>query len=61
MNDRDSWTLDAMDKYGGGFVKKLADLARHADPDNLKAIKKTWANYWKTYTLLGIDLEKARK
>lgn len=49
MNEQDFHTLEMMDKYGGSFVKALAELARRADPYNLAKIKKTWHKYWLTY------------
>lgn len=57
MNDRDSWTVDAMEKYGGSFVKQLGELARRADPVNLAKIKATWAEYWADYEKTGIKME----
>ena len=58
MNERDSWTVDAMEKFGGSFVQQLALLARHADPVNLAKIKTTWKEYWTEYEFTGIQLEK---
>lgn len=57
QNDRDSWTVDAMHKYGGSFVKCLAELAEHADPENLKRIKETWPEYWAEYETRGHQME----
>lgn len=58
MNDRDCWTLDAMDKYGGGFIKSLSTLARHADSVNLLKIKAKWEEYWLEYETAGRKMEK---
>ena len=58
MNERDCWTVDAMEKYGGGFVKALANLARHADHINLQMIKMTWVNNWNEYEKMGIEMER---
>lgn len=58
MNERDCWTVDAMEKYGGSFIKALANLARHADATNLEYIKTTWANNWAEYEKTGIGMEK---
>ncbi len=57
-SDRDYWTVEAMRKFGGSFVKILADLASHADPINLNKIKATWPEYWEEYERMGITLEK---
>lgn len=50
MNDQDIAVVEAMEKYGGSFVKALAELTRRADAMNLIKIKTTWAAYWKQYT-----------
>ncbi len=57
MNDRDSWTCDAMQKYGGSFVQALAQLARRSDPANLQKIKITFSEYWDQYEQKGKDME----
>lgn len=57
MNERDYWTVEAMEAQGGSFVKALANCARMADPLNLALIKATWPEYWKEYEDLGIGLE----
>ena len=54
---RDYWTIEAMAKYGGSFVKALAEAARRADPQNLAKIKATWVEYWAEYEKTGHDLE----
>lgn len=50
MNDADLDVIDAMEKYGGSFVKSLAQAARQADHINLAKIKATWPEYWKQYS-----------
>lgn len=57
-NDRDSWTTDAMRKYGGSFVRSFAELAEHADPANLALIKRTWPEYWLDYEEIGKRMER---
>lgn len=54
---RDYWTIEAMTKYGGSFVKALAEAARHADKQNLVKIKTTWVEYWTEYEKTGRELE----
>lgn len=49
MNDKDLKVIEAMETYGGSFVKNLAQLARSADRFNLIKIKQTWPEYWKQY------------
>lgn len=50
-----------MEKRGGSFVKVLANLARHADSNNLARIKTAWPEYWHEYEQMGIELEKTDK
>lgn len=57
MNERDSWTVDAMEKRGGSFVQLLGELARAADPVNLIKIKNAWPDYWHQYEAMGRDME----
>ena len=57
MNDRDIWTIDAMEQQGGSFVKALGALVRHADLNNLDRIKEAWPEYWAEYEKRGIELE----
>jgi len=57
MNERDSWTVDVMEKYGGSFVQALARAARCADPINLRKIKLAWANLWSEYEMMGRGMQ----
>lgn len=61
MNERDSWTVDAMENYGGSFVQALGHLARHADPENLDKIKDTWPSYWSSYETMGLEMQMGEK
>lgn len=49
-SDSTHLTIEKMEKYGGSFVKALAQCARRADPINLKKIKNTWPEYWAEYS-----------
>lgn len=55
---RDYWTIEAMSKYGGSFVKALAEAARRADRQNLVKIKVTWIEYWTEYEKAGCEMEE---
>lgn len=44
MNEEDFAIVEAMEKYGGSFVKKLAELCHRADPINLQKIKSAVGN-----------------
>ncbi len=47
------WTIEAMKKYGGSFVKALAELAARSDGPNLVKIRSTWPEYWGDYEQKG--------
>jgi hypothetical protein len=49
MNEEDYLIVKAMEKYGGSFVTRLADLCFHADAENLAKIKVAWPEYWAHY------------
>jgi len=53
MNEQDYKTVEAMERYGGSFVQTLAQLARRADPHNLRLIKGTWSHYWQQYEAMA--------
>lgn len=53
LTDDDFKVITAMQKYGGSFVKALADLCLVADGRNLSRIKSTWAGYWDQYTKMA--------
>lgn len=55
---RDYWTIEAMTKYGGSFMKALAECARRADRQNFSKIKTTWIEYWTEYEKMGRELEE---
>jgi hypothetical protein len=41
--------LENMERYGGSFVKKLAELYKVADGDNKKILEKNFERYFKKY------------
>lgn len=45
----DTLTVENMEKYGGSFVKALAECVRRADPMNYRKLKDTFAEYFQTY------------
>lgn len=49
MEESDLRITEAMEKYGGSFVKALAVAARRADPYNLGKLRQTFKEYWSTY------------
>lgn len=38
-----------MHRFGGSFVRHLAELCEKADPVNFAKIKATWPDYWQRY------------
>ena len=54
----DFYVIRAMSRYGGSFVRQLAEAARYADDNNLARIKQTWPEYWAQYTEMGRQLEQ---
>ena len=50
---KDIKVIQAMQKYGGGFVKCLASAALHTDNINFNKIKTTWPEYWEQYSALA--------
>lgn len=60
-NVQDYWTIEAMAKFGGSFVKALAEAARHADPANLRKIKGAFELYWAQYVRIGQRMEAERE
>lgn len=45
----DERTLENMERYGGSFVKALAELYRRADPANKKKLKECFREYFEKY------------
>ena len=58
MEDTNYWTMKAMKRFGGGFVKAIADMMAQADPVNIGKIKTTWPEYWKQYEEMGASLKR---
>lgn len=47
----DDWqVVENMERWGGSFVKCLAELYRLGDASNRYKIKQTWPNYWERYS-----------
>jgi hypothetical protein len=60
MTTTERQTIDAMQKYGGSFIKALAACYIAADPDNRRRILEGWPHEWMRYTTMAADNEKAR-
>ena len=55
-NEKDRYTIAAMQRWGGSFVQALAQAARRADAENLRRIKTTWPEYWREYGAMPCTL-----
>ena len=60
MNEEDIKIIDAMEEYGGSFVKALANVCRHADHYNLGKIRQAFHEYWNVYREKSEQLEKTK-
>ena len=60
MTTTEHQALDAMQKYGGNFVRALERAYVSADPENRQKIRETWRNEWAKYTRMAEDTAKAR-
>lgn len=49
LDEHDFKVVEAMDEYGGSFVKALAQCFRCADPHNFYLLKSTFKKYWDEY------------
>ena len=45
--------MEAMVKYGGGFIRSLGRTAMLADSENLKKIKSVFGEQWWGYSVLA--------
>lgn len=51
---KDTHMIAAMRKYGGSFVKSLAECMEHADPNNYTKLVTTFQNYVYDYRQMAI-------
>lgn len=49
MTDKEFEVVETMAKYGGSFVKTLADCFRRADQINFNKLKVAFPEYWEQY------------
>ncbi len=50
MSDEEMYVVDAMKKYGGSFVKALAECFSRADINNVGRLKLAFPEYWEQYS-----------
>ena len=49
MNEEEFEVVETMSKYGGNFVKALAECFHKADRSNINKLKSTFSVYWVEY------------
>lgn len=49
MNEEEFEIVQAMRKYGGGFVQSLSEAFSHADRGNFFKLKNAFPEYWEEY------------
>ena len=49
MTDKEFEVVETMTKYGGSFVKALAECYHRADNNNFIKLKIAFPEYWKQY------------
>ena len=53
VSEQDFLVIQAMKKYGGSFVRALAEAATKADEDNLRRMREAWPDYWFRYSAMS--------
>ena len=61
IEDEKAYTILAMERFGGSFVKALANALRCADMNNTAKIYYTWPDYVKEFGPGSAFYEAARK
>jgi len=49
MTDEEIKIVEKMEKYGGSFVKALAQCFYRADRNNFKKLQNAFEEYWEEY------------
>lgn len=50
LNEQEFNTVENMSKYGGSFIKALAECFHHADVHNKRLLITTFPTYWEQYS-----------
>ena len=53
MTDQQLRVVEAMARWGGSFVKALAEAFYRADHTNFLRLKKAFPDYWKDYEVIA--------
>ena len=49
MSNIDFATVEMMERYGGSFMRALANACKYADEQNLERIKFVWRSDWERF------------
>ena len=55
MTAHEEQVIDAMQRYGGSFVKVIAAAYRVADSENRDRLRTAFSGYWAYYGMLAKD------
>lgn len=55
MNEQELAVVEAMEKFGGGFVQGLSICFRRADRTNFLRLRKAFPDYWEQYDTISKD------
>ena len=58
MSDEKIVVAEAMEKFGGGFVKALGTALFRADANNTQRIKDAFPFYWDKYKTMGEQVQR---
>ncbi len=61
MSDEDAEVVDTMARFGGSFVKALAECFRHADPFNFRRLRVAFPEFWQEYEQMAARHKKQKK
>lgn len=61
MNEKQMRTIEAMEEYGGSFVKALARCFRTADQTNFQKLFVTFNAYWREYEEMAQRRRKLKR
>ena len=61
MNDREHKAVDAMARFGGGFVSALALAWRRADSENQSRLREAFPELIEQYSEIAADPEHAAR
>lgn len=53
MTSEEIEVVEAMERWGGGFVKALAECFRRADVHNFRILRASFSEYWNDYSEMG--------